>query len=421
MARSPGMSTVTVITAEARRDSYDPFDLSAPHKKWQQFRSEAPVFFHEETGYWIVTRHEDVKQVFDDWNTFSSDNAQAPMRPMCDEGKRIMAEGGFTAYSGMSARVPPDHTRIRKIVQTAFGPRRFKAIEPKVEAIIDRALTGIEDKSEVDFFQEIAYPVPALVLFTLMGIPDEDVPRVKDWATSRAALTWGNLTDEEQLPHAHKMVEYWAYCRGLVAARKQHPGDDLPSDLLQAQSEGHEITDEEIAGVMYSVLFAGHETTTTLMANALKVLMENRDTWDALCADPSRIKNATEEVLRFAPSIVSWRRRAKVNTQIGSVDVPENANILMIMGSANRDETIFENSETFDIHRDNARNHLSFGYGIHFCPGFQLAKMEFGIMLRELTKRFPHMKSKPGSQVEYLRNISFRVPNRLDIELGNST
>lgn len=376
------------------------------------------MFYHEETDYWVVTKHEDVKQVFDDWNTFSSDNAQAPMRPMCAQGKQIMKDGGFTAYSGLSARVPPDHTRIRKIVQTAFGPRRFKAIEPKVEDIIDRSLAAVKGKAEIDFFQEIAYPVPALVLFTLMGIPDGDVPKVKDWATSRAALTWGNLSDEEQLPHAHKMVEYWSYCRDLVAARRQQAGDDLPSDLLQTQFDGGEITDEEIAGVMYSVLFAGHETTTTLMTNALKVLMENRETWDEICADPSKIKNATEEVLRYAPSIVSWRRRAKTDTRIGSVDVPENANILMIMGSANRDEDLFKDGETFDIQRENARNHLSFGYGVHFCPGFQLAKMEFGIMLRELTKRFPNMTLKDGSAVEYVRNISFRVPNRLDIKLG---
>ena len=172
---------------------YDIFDLSAPHAKWRQLREDQPVFQDPETGYWIVTRHADVKAVFDDWNTFSSDNAQAPMRPMCDAGKQIMKDGGFTVYSGLSARVPPEHTRIRKIAQSAFGPRRFKAIQPKIEIIVDRYLAKIAAMGECDFFREVAYDVPALVLFALMGIPDEDVPKVKDWATSRAVLTWGTL------------------------------------------------------------------------------------------------------------------------------------------------------------------------------------------------------------------------------------
>lgn len=396
----------------------DVFDLNAPHATWKTFREEIPVYHDPATNYWIVTRHSDIKGVFADWETFSSDNAQSPMRPMCDAGKKIMKDGGFTIYSGLSARVPPDHTRIRKIAQSAFGPRRFKAIEPKIELIIDKALKRITPMGECDFFRDVAYDVPALVLFALMGIPDEDVPKVKDWAASRARLTWGNLSDEEQLPLAHKMVDYWAYCRGLVAARKKIPGDDFPTDMVRAQADGADIEDDEIAGVMYSVLFAGHETTTTLMANAVITLMNNRDAWNAICADPKLIPAATDEMLRFAPSIVSWRRRAKVATEIGGVPIPEGANILLVMGSGNRDADLYADGETFDINRKNARSHISFGYGIHFCIGFQLAKMEFGIMLRELSSRFPDMTLKADQQIEYLNNISFRVPSQVNIDLG---
>jgi cytochrome P450 len=393
---------------------YDPYDLSAPHSDWETFRGEAPVFYHSDTNYWIVSRYDDIKAVFDDWETFSSENAQAPMTPLGDAAKEIVKAGGFT--SGLSARTPPTHTRIRKVAQTAFSPRRFKAIEPQIEAIVDRHLSKLDGKQEVDFFREVAYPVPALVLFTLMGIPDEDVDKVKDWATSRALLTWGNLTGDDQVPHAQGMVDYWNYCCALVAARKANPSDDFPSDMLRAQADGAEITDEEIAGVMYSVLFAGHETTTTLMSNALKVLMDNRTEWDAICADPSLIRSATEEILRYAPSIVSWRRLAKKATQIGGIDIPEGANILVIMGAGNRDEKVFPGGEDFDISRGNARTHLSFGYGIHFCIGFQLAKMEFGIMLRELTKRFPDMQLADGHPINYIPSISFRVPDKLIIK-----
>ena len=401
--------------------AFNPFDLSAPYALWAELRRDQPVFRHEGTGYFIVTRHADIKAVFDDWTTFSSENAQAPMRPMCDAGRKIMTDGGFTAYSGLSARVPPEHTRIRKIVQGAFGPRRFRAMEPRIEQIVDAALDRIAPQGSADFFREVAYDVPAFVLFALVGIPDTDVEKVKAWSVSRALLTWGELTDEEQLPHAHNMVEYWAYCRALVAAKRVTPGDDLPSDLLQLQADGAEISDDEIAGVMYSVLFAGHETTTTLMANGVHTLLSNRAAWEAICADPDLIPKATEEVLRYAPSIVAWRRRAKADAEIGGVAVPKGSNILLLMGSGNRDEAVFAHGEDFDLNRDNARNHLSFGYGIHFCLGFQLAKLEFGILLRKLTARFPDLVLTGDGKIDYLPNVSFRVPSKVEICWGEGS
>jgi cytochrome P450 len=173
---------------------YDPFDLNTPHAHWQFFRENQPVFYHEETNYWILTRYEDIKAVFDDWKTYSSENAQAPMRPMCEAGRQVMKEGGFTAYSGLTARVPPDHTRIRKIAQSCFGPRRFKSIEPQIEIIVRNHLDALEAKGRqampVDFWKEVAYPVPAHVLFTLLGIPDEDVLNGIPFLQNCGSMRW---------------------------------------------------------------------------------------------------------------------------------------------------------------------------------------------------------------------------------------
>lgn len=401
--------------SDASRD-FDPFDISEPFGFYEWARSQAPVFFSQDLQYYVVARHADIKAVFDDWQTFSSENAQAPLRPMCAEGKRIMREGGFTAYSGLSARVPPDHTRIRKFVQGCFGPRRFKAIEPQIRAIVTRALDAFTDRREADFFRAFAYDVPALVLFKLVGVPDSDVPKVKAWAVSRALLTWGNLSDEEQLPHAHNMVDYWNYCRALVAKRHVETSDDLPGDLVRLQKEGAEISDDEIAGVLYSVLFAGHETTTTLMANGLRELLRHRENWEALVANPSLIPGAVDEILRYNPSIVAWRRKATKDAAIGGVPVPKGADILLLLGSANRDETVFSEPARFDITRKDARSHLAFGYGIHFCVGQQLAKMEFAIALEELARRLPGLRLKPDQAFDFVRNTSFRVPTALHIE-----
>ena len=410
------MSAARTCPFSNASSEFDPFDMQDPFAFYEWARAEHPIFYSDEIGYHVVTRYSDIKAVFDNWQVFASDNAQAPVRPMCAEGKEIMRQGGFTAYSGLSARVPPDHTRIRKIAQTCFGPRRFKAIEPQIREIVTKAIDAFIDKGETDFFSQFAYDVPALVLFKLVGVPDSDVPRVKSWALSRALLTWANLTDEEQLPHARNMVDYWRYCQALVKARYETPSDDLPGDLVRLKQEGAEITDDEIAGVLYSVLFAGHETTTSLMANGLRELLTYRQNWEALVADKGLIPGAVEEILRFSPSIMAWRRRATQDTEIGGVRIPANSNILVIMSSANRDASVFERPDEFDITRTNARNHLSFGYGIHFCLGQQLAKLEYGVMLEELTRRLPDMRLKQGQSFDFVRNISFRVPTALQVE-----
>jgi cytochrome P450 len=218
------------------------------------------------------------------------------------------------------------------------------------------------------------------------------------------------------VPHARNMVDYWRYCQDLVRQRREREGDDLPSDLLREQKNGADISDDEIAGVLYSVLFAGHETTTTLMGNGLRELLKHRDGWEALVADPSLIPAAVDEVLRFAPSIVAWRRKALNDTSINGVPVPKGSNILLLIGSANRDDTVFSDPQHFDIHRKDARKHLAFGYGIHTCVGQQLAKIEFIIALEELTRRMPGLRLKPDQTFEFARNSSFRVPTALHVQ-----
>jgi len=403
----------------APSDGFDPFDLNTPHARWKVLREDEPIFFHEDTGYWVVTRYDNIKAIFDDWKTFSSENAQKPARAMCDAARKVMIDGGFTAYSGLTARVPPDHSRIRKVAQSCFGPRRFRLIEPRIEAIVARHLDMLEaqgGKGPVNFWETVAYPVPACVLFTLMGIPDEDVPKIKQYGASRGAMTWGDPTDEEQIAIAHDMVAYWKYIRNLLDMRRANPGDDFPSDLLRLQSEGAEITDDEIAGVLYSTLFAGHETTSTFMGNYVLTIMDNRDAWDEIKADPSKIPNAVEEMLRYMPSVVGWRRKARTATTLGGVDLPAGAEVLMITGSANRDESQFPAGEKLDINRANARTHLSFGYGIHYCLGFQLAKIEAAVLLRQLSERFPTLRLAPGFTAEYHRNLGFRVPKSVLVE-----
>jgi hypothetical protein len=400
----------------AGHHGFEPFDLTDPFPAYQRLREEEPVMFDERIGYWVVSRYSDIKEVFADWETFSSENAQAPVRPVGDLAKTVMTEGGFTAYSGLSARVPPDHTRIRKIATKAFTPRRYKVMEPMIRDNVRRLVADMTsrhpDGRGGDLVADLAWDLPTITILTLLGVSTEAIPLVKEWAVSRGAMTWGDLTDDQQVPHAHNLVAYWQFCQDLVAKRHTEPGDDLVSDLVRFQGEGDDITDHEIASFCYSLLFAGHETTTTLISNTLRVLLQHPDQWGALAEDPEKIPGAIDEVLRYSPSIVAWRRKALADATVGGVAIPKGGQLLLVMGSANRDAEVFSDPDSFDISRPNARNHLSFGFGIHYCIGNLLAKLQTRVVVEEVTALLPDLRLEDQT-IEFSPNLSFRTPTSL--------
>jgi cytochrome P450 len=396
---------------------YEPFSMNDPFPSYAALREEEPVMFDERIGCYIVSRYDDVKAVFDNWQTFSSENAQAPVRPRSAAAVKIMNDGGFTAYSGLSARIPPEHTRMRAIVQKEFTPRRYKALEPTIRETTARLLQQMlaHPDARGDFLKDVAVDIPTIIILGLLGVGPEMVPTYKKWSDSRAAMTWGDLSDEEQIPHAHNLVDYWNECLRLVADAHANGGDNLVADLVTAQSEGAEISDHEIASVCYSLLFAGHETTTTLISNTIRVLLSNPEEWNKLVEDPSRIPGAIDETLRFSPSIVGWRRKALADTEIAGTPIPAGADILLLMGSANRDPGVFEEPEVFDVNRPNARNHLSFGFGIHYCLGNMLAKMQDKIVLEETIKAVPNLRIIAPEKITFGENLSFRAPTSVPV------
>ena len=391
---------------------FEPFQQNDPFSSYSALRVEEPVMYDERIGCWVVTRYDDIKAVFGDWETFSSENAQAPVRERGPKAAKVMADGGFTAYSGLSARVPPEHTRIRTVVSKAFTPRRYKVLEPAIRQNVVTLIQGLlaREQHTADLVRDLAYDIPTITILTLIGADTSQVETYKRWSDSRAAMTWGDLSDEEQVPHAHNLVEYWQECVRLVEDAHQNKRDSLVGDLVLAQQEGDPISDHEIASVCYSLLFAGHETTTTLISNALRVLLAHPDQWQQIVEDPTRIGRAIDEVLRYSPSIVAWRRRATVDATIGGTAVPKGANVLLVMGSANRDAEKFEDADTFDIGRENAREHLAFGFGIHYCLGNMLAKLQTKVAIEETARLAPNLRLVDGAAIEFGDNLSFRSP-----------
>ncbi|MEA2227102.1 MAG: hypothetical protein QOF04_732 [Solirubrobacteraceae bacterium] len=396
---------------------FRPFDLTDPFDFYARARAEEPVFFSEELDYWVVTRYEDIHAIFKDPKTFSSENTQAPYKARPPEVMQVLQDGGFTAYSGLSARQPPDHTRLRGFIKKAFTPRRVAALEPQIREMAIEMIDAFAPRGHGDWIADLAHDLPARVIFRLLGIPDEDVPKVKEWAASRVYMNFGDAPVSEQAHHARNLVAYWRYCNDLVQARFEEPKDDFPTDLVRVYQDGDDsITLEEMAGLVYTQLTAGHETTTALLGGGLKDLLLQRARWEELCADRSLIPTAVEEMLRISTPVFAWKRKVKQPATIGGIDVPEGANVLLLLGSANHDGATFDDPEQIDLHRANASRHLAFGHGIHFCLGAPLARLEAQVVLEELTERVPGMRLVEGQAFDYSRNSTFRCPVSVLVE-----
>ncbi len=396
---------------------FDPFDISDPFALYAEARAEEPIFFSEALGYWVVTRYDDIKAIFRDHETFSSEVTQTPYKPRPVEVQQVLEAGGFTGNSGLSGRMPPDHTRLRRFINKAFTPRRVQQLEPFIRATTIRMINAFARDGRADLVGQLAYELPALVIFRMLGIPEADVPSVKRWAQSRVLLNFGDLPVAEQVDHALNLVRYWQYCERLVADRFAHPTDDLPGELVRLYQEGDQsISKHEIVSLCYGQLTAGHETTTNLLGNGLKELLTHRTAWEALCRDESLIPNAVEELLRFGPPVFAWRRLAHRDTQVAGVDLPAGSKLLLLLGSANRDDMTFAEGDQLNIQRENSREHLSFGFGIHYCLGAPLARLEARVVLEELTCRLPELRLVADQPFTFSPNTSFRGPEQVWVE-----
>ncbi len=396
---------------------YDPFGAAATYQVLRRARAEEPVFYSPQINYWVVTRREDILKIFRNPDVFSAQITLSPVTPFTDEVGEIFREGGFAAQPVQSNCDRPDHTRIREISSEILNAPRYHALEPEIRRIASEFLSRLDGKHRVDLVKEIFYEFPAHVLFLILGIPEADVTKVKRWADNRLLMTFGHLSGEDQARCARDMVAYWKFCKELVADRLTHPKNDYPSHLIKARGGDDSVmTLNEITSVVFGLLLAGHETTTNLSANALCSLLTYRENWKAICLDASLITNAVEEALRFNTSVICWRRKALQEVDVAGVKIPEGANMLLALASANRDEEQFTDPDRFDVHRKNARRHISFGSGIHFCIGAPLARLELKILLELLTHAYPNMKLLE-QELDIIETISFRGPKELWVEL----
>jgi cytochrome P450 len=410
--------TTTGTSSCPVHESFDPLsqeNLADPYPIQCAVRGEAPAFYAPSIDMWVVSRYDDVEAIFKDPATFSASVSLAPVFPVDEETKAILADGYHASPVSVNCD-PPKHTRLRRHNNAAMSGRRISYLEPKIWAKATQIVDAIKP-GRVDLVDALTYPLPTWVIFTFVGFPEEDHEQLKRWSDDRVIFGWGEPTPEKRREIATNMVNYWNYSVNFVAERAKNLRDDFTSDLLRLHHDNPDNpTLDEVTNMAYGFSFAGHETTTNFISNALRGLLTHRDQWEALCADPSLIPNAIEEVLRFDNSIVSWRRITTRPVTIGGVDIPENAKILMLLGAADRDPTHFENPDTLDVHRNNAKTHLGFGRGIHYCIGATLARMETRIALELLTSRAPGLRIVEDQEFTFPPNISFRGPHHLWVD-----
>ena len=404
-------------------ESFDPLSqdfLADPYAALAALpREERPVFFAPSIGYYVLTRYAAIEQVFSDPVTYSAAVAQAPLVPLVPEAQQILLAGGHKPQPSMVSLDEPEHARLRKPAARAFSMKRVTAMIPTIEATTARLLDAVAAEPEFDLVAALAFPLPANIVFSLMGLPEQDYAQVKQWCGSRAALSFGRPAAADQVEIATSMAAYRRYMRDLVDAKAREPGDDLASDLIAIHREDPErLTLGEIASILFSLSFAGHETTTGLIGNTVRRLLEDPGRWADVVQRPDLIPAAVEETLRFDPSVTVWRRVTTRPVTLAGVDLPGQARLFLWLAAAGRDETAFDRPAEFDLHRTDAERHLAFGKGLHYCLGANLGKLEAQIAVAELARRYPHLRLAPDQRLTFHPNISFRGPQVLKVRTG---
>lgn len=410
----------TGCPVSAKAAAFDAFEgpyQVDPAEALRWSREQEPVFYSPSLGYWVVSRYDDIKSVFRDNILYSPCNVLEKITPAPPEAMEILQSYGYAMHRTMVNEDEPAHMERRRALMDHFLPEN---LEPKAEMIrrlTREKLDAIIDSGRAELIDAMLYEVPLTVALHFLGVPEDEIETLRSFSVAHAVNTWGRPTPEQQIEVAHGVGKFWQYAGDIIKKMKAEPdGQGWMHYTIRKNAEIPEVvTDSYVHSMMMAIIVAAHETTALASANMFKTLLTHRDAWDDICANPDLIPNAVEECLRYAGSIVAWRRQTTAATSLGGVDLPEGAKLLIVQASGNQDERHFENAATFDIYRDNAVDHLTFGYGSHQCMGKNIGRMEMRIFLEEVSRRLPHLRLS-DQDFSYLPNTSFRGPDELWVE-----
>jgi cholest-4-en-3-one 26-monooxygenase len=378
--------------SEVDLNNLDTFEQGLPHEQFKVLRNEAPVHLHEgapgEQEFYCVTKYDDLKSISKDPMNWSSEEKSALLRDPDPASLEMMKKI-------MLNMDPPRHRQYRAIVNKAFTPRMVEELEHKIDRMVDEIIDGVCEKGECDFVEDLAAPLPMRVICEMMGVPEEDRQGIFEMGN-----TMVGFDDPEYNPEGPKTPDgdltqasagMYIYATKLRERYQNSSVENLATALLKAEVDGQHLTEDEFYSFFLLLAIAGNETTRTVTSNGMADLIRRPDQRDMLVKDPSLVTTAVEEVLRFNPAVISFRRTSMRDQELRGVEIPEGAKMALWYPAVNRDEDIFDDSDRFDITR-NPNPHLSFGIGEHFCLGSNLARMELQKIFAGLMRRLPDLE-----------------------------
>ncbi|MFC4128752.1 cytochrome P450 family protein [Nocardia rhizosphaerae] len=378
------------ITAAASVASIGADFFDDPHAHFRRWRATGPVHrvrFPDDIVRWVVVGYAEARQALAD-PRLAKDIVRVDA--ILHEKRRTTPTdpNALTLLSHMLSTDPPEHTRLRKLVNKAFAAKQVAALRPRIERITTSLLDGFADRDEVDLLAEFANPLPVTVICELLGVPFADRADFQAW--TRALVTVVGEGEETERPAASAaMVGYLA---NLVRIKQAEPADDLLSQLILADDDGDRLTDRELVSMAFLLLVAGHETTVNLIGNGVNALLRDRTQWDALCADPAGVPGAIEEFLRYdGPVGMATVRYTTEPVTLGDTEIPAGELVYVAVSAANRDPARFADPDTLATETPST-GHLAFGHGIHFCVGAPLARLEADIAFTALLARHPGLR-----------------------------
>jgi cytochrome P450 len=382
------------MSATQRYDLYSHEFRLATHETYARMREESPVHLQPgldgETPIWFVTRYDDVVALLSDNERFVLDPALAlTPEELAAFEENVPIAVDERVNENLLAKDGQDHRRLRRLVSRAFTPRMVEQLRPRIQELAEALIDDVADRGSMELVDDFAFPLPITVIAELLGIPAEDRQRFREWSNTFVTPALTPELQEQAVRHTQEFVEYLGT---LFARRRAEPTEDLVSALVRAEDAGDHLSENELYSMVVLLIVAGHETTVSLITNAVHALLTHPEQLDALRSDPGLLPVAVEELLRFdSPVERTITRWAAADVELGGHTVSRGELVIAVIGSANRDAERFSNAEELDLARADNK-HVGFGRGPHFCLGAPLARLETEIALETLLRRLPDLR-----------------------------